>query len=357
MIHAPVAKTKEILISRKVENSGIVPVDNNGVSEFVIPEGKDFRILQLTDVHIGNSFITRMADRLAMNAVIKLVEHTKPDLIVLTGDNVYPMLPMTLTRNNYKESKLFAELMEGFGIPWAFVFGNHDTEVLCTHTKQQLADLYESMPHCLFRRGPKDISGVGNYTVNLRNADGSLNNVLVMLDSNMYGGGNFFTGFDVIHDDQIEWYKRTLTDLKADGKIPPSLAFFHMPLKEYKDAWNLLRFGSKEVEYKLGWIGETDNYLGISRQEGRFFAAMQELGSTKGTFVGHDHLNTLSMVYKGIQLTYGMSIDYLAYKGIRRSYSQRGGTVITVKPDSSFAVEHVPLSLIEKGTLGNDVIR
>ena len=53
-------------------------------------------------------------------------------------------------------------------------------------------------------------------------------------------------------------------------------------------------------------------------------------------FCGHDHLNNWSVEYKGVRLTYDMSVDYLAYFGIYKKYEQRGGTVITVQPDGSF---------------------
>ena len=61
-----------------------------------------------------------------------------------------------------------------------------------------------------------------------------------------------------------------------------------------------------------------------------------ETGSTKAVFCGHDHYNNFSIEYKGIRLTYGMSVDYLAYPGIYKEGSQRGCTVITVESDGSF---------------------
>ena len=69
-------------------------------------------------------------------------------------------------------------------------------------------------------------------------------------------------------------------------------------------------------------------------------------GVIKWMFCGHDHLNTLSLIYKGIQMTYGMSIDYLGYKGINKSYIQRGGTLITRKADGDVHVDMVPLGAI-----------
>ena len=72
------------------------------------------------------------------------------------------------------------------------------------------------------------------------------------------------------------------------------------------------------------------------------FDKILELGITKGIFCGHDHYNNFSVLYKrdgdsrGIRLTYGMSIDYLAYAGIYKEHSQRGTTVITINSDGVF---------------------
>ncbi|MEG2454181.1 MAG: hypothetical protein RSB20_04875, partial [Clostridia bacterium] len=50
----------------------------------------------------------------------------------------------------------------------------------------------------------------------------------------------------------------------------------------------------------------------------------------------HDHLNNFSIMYKGIQLSYGNSIDYLAYSKIKNYGVQRGCNVIVTKTDGSF---------------------
>ena len=67
------------------------------------------------------------------------------------------------------------------------------------------------------------------------------------------------------------------------------------------------------------------------------FETMQELGSTDSVFVGHDHLNNFSLNYKGIDLNYGMSIDYLAYvtMGIHKLGTQRGCRIINISKDGS----------------------
>ncbi|MDY5102569.1 MAG: hypothetical protein SPE81_05680 [Agathobacter sp.] len=45
-------------------------------------------------------------------------------------------------------------------------------------------------------------------------------------------------------------------------------------------------------------------------------------------------------------MTYGMSIDYLGYKDIQKSYIQRGGTLITRKADGSVDIRMVPLGAV-----------
>ena len=69
-------------------------------------------------------------------------------------------------------------------------------------------------------------------------------------------------------------------------------------------------------------------------------------GWLKWIFCGHDHLNTLSLTYKGIRMTYGMSIDYLGYSGITKQYIQRGATLNTRKTDGDIDITMVPLTTV-----------
>ena len=76
------------------------------------------------------------------------------------------------------------------------------------------------------------------------------------------------------------------------------------------------------------------------------FRRAVENGVIKRIFCGHDHMHTSSLIYQGIQMTYGMSIDYLGYKDIKKSYIQRGGTLITRKPCGDVEIKMVPLSSV-----------
>lgn len=104
-----------------------------------IPKDRDFRILQLTDLHLGFGPLSKGADKLALEAVRKIIEKSKPHMIVLTGDSIFPFLPKAGTLNNGKQAKRLMEFLDRFEIPYTLVFGNHDCELFSTCGKEGLA--------------------------------------------------------------------------------------------------------------------------------------------------------------------------------------------------------------------------
>lgn len=314
---------------------------------FRISKDGDFKILQLTDLHLGFGFLSRSRDKLALDAVKKIIDESKPDMIVLTGDSIFPFLPKAGTLNNRKQAKKLMMFLDDFEIPYTLVFGNHDCEMGSVCNKEELAELYKKGKYCIFTEGRKSLTGVGNFFIELVDDSGNVLLPLVMLDSNMYGeDGWFFSGFDRIRDNQVDWCMERLNALKQENPDVKAMAFFHMPLREFKEAYEEMKLGDRSVLYRHGSVGEKNEYFGISKFEGTFFDRAVENGVIKWMFCGHDHLNTLSLIYKGIQMTYGMSIDYLGYKGIQKRYIQRGGTLITRKADGSVDIRMVPLGAV-----------
>ena len=342
------------------ENQLVPELDRNGNYTFVT-DG-DFKVMQLTDIHIGAGFMSTQKDNMAINAVSSMIRAEKPDLVCISGDIGYPVPFQSGTINNKSDAVIFAEMMEALGVYWAPVFGNHDTESFSLYDREDIGEIYESeeYPHCLFQAGPEDIYGVGNYVINVKNTKGEITQSIFMMDSNDYTSNSILSSlswdYDCIHTDQIEWYKNTVDSLTAEngGTVPKSIVFFHIPLIEVKDAWYEYRDNgyqdTENVQYIYGKAGEGEGDimtgLGVedtavvfcSEHNNGFFDALAEKGSTQAMFFGHDHLNTFSIYYKGIRMTYGYSVDYLAYKGISTIGSQRGCTMITVKPDGSIDV-------------------
>ena len=140
---------------------------DNETFTYIIDKHKDFKILQLTDLHLGFGFISRKKDKLALNAVTKIIHKAKPDMIVLTGDSIFPFLPKAGTLNNRKQAYKLMKFMDSFAIPYTLVFGNHDCEMGSTCNKEELAQIYKKGKYCIFTEGRKELTGVGNFFINL----------------------------------------------------------------------------------------------------------------------------------------------------------------------------------------------
>ncbi|MBR3808877.1 MAG: metallophosphoesterase [Clostridia bacterium] len=339
----------------KIENQ-LVPVeDENGYWTFTTD--KDFKVVHLTDIHIGAGWLCHGKDLKAINAVAAMVTAEKPDLVIITGDIAYPIPFQAGTNDNLAAAKLFASLMEKLGVYWTVAFGNHDTEIYSKYNREEIAQFYENsgFRYCLFKSGPEDVDGYCNNIINIKNSKGEITQSIFTFDSHSYTEHDIFGigwKYDNIHENQVEWYRdcvKKLTDYNksvSDMKnpVPSSTAFFHIPLKEYQDAWyEYLNNDFKDTEnVKLihGVAGEGGIIVYPGDGEDTLFETMLELGSTKGIFCGHDHENNFCLDYKGIQLSYGMSVDYLAYIGISRRGAQRGCKVITYSPDGSFTSQN-----------------
>lgn len=336
----------------------LVPsVDENGYAQFITD--RPIKIMQLTDIHIGGGWISAEKDRKALNCVASMVSAEKPDLVIVTGDVVFPTPTAAGTLNNKTGAKIFAEMMETLGVYWTVAFGNHDTEAYSYYSRDDIGEFYadNDLKYCIFQSGPENIDGCGNQIINVKNSQGIITQSLFIFDSHSYTDKYGTNGeYDNIHQNQIDWYSNSVAELNeenqkaiqnADKNTLPystenfetikSLAFFHIPLKEYDDAWNAYtensNTNSENAKYYYG-IKDENVYCGAGSDN--LFETMQSLGSTQGIFCGHDHVNNYSVEYKGIRLTYGMSVDYLAYKDIDKQGDYRGCTLITVNPDGSF---------------------
>ena len=326
--------------------------DSTGV--YTITKNRDdFRILQLTDIHLGGSISSYNNDMKALQACYDLISYTKPDLVVVTGDLTYPVGLSSFSLNNSAPVMQFAAFMRNMGVPWAFTYGNHDTEAMAATNEHSLNEIYKSLSYktsktLLYPYVQPEIMGRNNQLIEIREQDGSLCYGLFLIDSNAYVGKGF-SDYDCIRDDQVEWYRQNVLKLEAEaGHTVPSLCFFHISLQEYRTAYELYESGSNEVKYYFGELGE--GYVCCSEYPSKLFDTAYELGSTKGFFCGHDHYNNISLEYKGMRLTYGMSIDYLVYPGIARETKQRGATVIDLGKDGSMSIEQVPYDSIPKAS-------
>lgn len=350
----------------EIENQLIPQKDENGYWYFVTD--RDLRVMHLTDIHIGGGFLSKGADEKALNAVAAMITKEKPDLVIATGDITFPVPYSAGTVNNYSGAKAFANLMESLGVYWDVTFGNHDAEAYSYFNREALAEFYENeeFEYCLFQAGPEDVDGFGNHVIEVKNSDGIITQAMVLIDSQAYVRNDIITSilghYDNIHENQVQWYEAEIKRMNAEnaeaikaiqgdgngglweayGNVK-TLAFFHIPLVEMADAWGEFEENTfkdtEDFKYIDGIIGEGGRRFYCGLGEDSMFEKMLELDSTKAMFNGHDHLNNTTFEYKGIQFSYGYSIDYLAYSNIRNLGSQRGCTIITCKPDTTFTIE------------------
>lgn len=333
----------------------LVPTEDENGNWYFTTDG-DFRVMHLTDIHIGGGFLSKAVDEKALDAIAAMVTREKPDLVIATGDITFPVPYTAGTFNNYSGAKAFGNLMESLGVYWSVTFGNHDAEAYSYFDRKAVAEIYsdEEFEHCLFKAGPEDVDGYGNHVIEVKNSQGIITQAMVLIDSQAYVKDNIIESikgtYDNIHPNQVEWYESEIKRMNAENEkiskkaVPvKSLAFFHIPLVEMDDGWKEFeKNGFKDTEnfkYIEGVIGEGGKRVYCGLGEDELFEKMLELGSTKAMFNGHDHLNNTTFEYKGIQFSYGYSIDFFTYSGIDKLGSQRGCTMITCRPDTTFAID------------------
>ena len=348
------------------ENQLVPQKDENGYWYFTT-DG-DFKVMHLTDIHIGGGFLSKDVDRQALNAVATMVTKEKPDFVIATGDIAFPVPYTAGTFNNYSGASAFANLMESLGVYWSVTFGNHDSEAYSYFDREAVAEFYEKeeYKYCLFQAGPEDVDGYGNHIIEVKNSEGIITQAMVLIDSQAYVKDTVIESikgtYDNIHANQVKWYETEINRMNAENKAVIQLiqgnkkgglyekygtvktqAFFHIPLVEMNDAWTeFVENGFKDTEnfkYFDGIIAEGGRRIYCGLGEDDLFEKMLELGSTKAIYNGHDHVNSTTFEYKGITFSYGYSIDYFAYSGIDKLGSQRGCTMITCKPDTTFTID------------------
>lgn len=312
-------------------------MEEDGYYAITKHNNKPIKILQITDLHIGGGYLSRHEDMQALSIAYRNIQATRPDLIVITGDSACARAHISLSRNNLNCFRILLNMLEKTKIPYAITFGNHDAEGNATHKRRELAEYIMSKEHSVMvtNEATDAITGFSNYMVKLRNCDGKLNSVVFLLDSNEYIKVENRKTYDYIHADQVEWYENETNRInKEEGKHVPSHIFFHIPIKEYNDAWSAVTKADKDAVY---YYGSRDEEISCSKIDSPLFEKILELDSTKAIYCGHDHLNDFSVKYKGVRFTYGQSIDCLLYA--KNLSEHKGATFIKINNDGSFSIK------------------
>lgn len=307
-------------------------------------DGTPFKVVMFTDTHfaVPTKKDKLKAHKLTAKALVENIKNEKPDLVLFGGDNV-------TSGFNRMRSHQFARILEKLGVYWGGVIGNHEGDNNTSIRRDTMVRIFSSYDHCLMRQGKQDVDGNCNYTIRILNADDSLKHVFVCLDSfdemsdemkEEHGYKPSDSVYDVIKQSQIDWYTAQVDAIQEQyGKCPSSVVM-HIPLTQYKDAYDLVEQG----QLSLLW-GEKEDGICCAGFDSGLFDAIVASRCTKTVFCGHDHKNSFGVKYKGIVLTYINPSGYGTYgfyrEGEPESRWQQGFTRLMLADDGTFTLEQV----------------
>ncbi len=251
-----------------------------------------FRILQVTDIHFYNGKAPRHAPENAatIKTLTQLVAQTQPDMLMVTGD----LWPNNRDGMGEQYMRYAIEQFESLGVPWGYVWGNHDELPDFAVGHKAFAEAKNS----LYRGAASD----GNYVIDVMTQDGKRVWQLVCLNSKVEGLGS----------EQQAWL-RALAE--RDRQPVHRLAFYHIPLKQYDDVWT----SGAATGFKAEKVC-------LEKEDGSTLPFLKALG-VKAGFCGHDHVNDYSGVVNGVELVYGRATGTGGY-GI--PHLRRGGKLISL---------------------------
>ena len=268
---------------------------------------EDFKILQLTDLHLGiecdlDACLTQVKERILRE---------QPDLTVLTGDSF-------MYANKSSVRALFATLNEACAevtaergervSKFAVTFGNHDNQgdysryyinrIIKSYATRDGDEIKDGKYAAFIDYENDSLMGLTNYYIDLVDdisAPPSSVDVkyrLHIIDSNTYHFSGPDYDYDVIHEDQLAHVKAIREGATAD-KDYIGIAFFHIPLHEFSEAW--AQYESAQQPELIGQ-GEFREGVLAGYENNGSYKALRDAGVV-AFFTGHDHINYGDFIY------------------------------------------------------------
>ena len=245
----------------------------------------EFKIMQFTDMHYSKG---NPKSDTTLILIPKMLDAERPDLVIFSGDIV------TGSIEGWSDVTKFVIERE---IPFAVTLGNHDHENGAT--REEISHLVTSFPYNV-----NSLNNMGGRVLNdvlqVYNSKKDLNvaALIYCFDSGAYSTIDGVGGYGWITTEQIDWYKKQSLHytIQNNFKPLPALAYFHIPLPEYKTAFD----DDKNTRFGVRLEDECPSELNSG-----MFLAMKEMKDVMGTFVGHDHVNDYIVNYYDIALAYG----------------------------------------------------
>lgn len=280
-------------------------------------ENGKFKILQVADAHLVAGYgecrdpwpavkdVKKcLADPITIEFINTVLDIEDPDLVVMTGDQVYGSGSKDVETALFKAAEPFIKRR----IPFAMLMGNHDSEG--DITREQIYEILKTLPYSVSEAGPKGLTGSGNFYLTIGN-EGIDDAILYLVDSHSYSRSKI-PGYDYIREDQREFidqcYQKEQSKMsgkKADK--PLGMAFFHIPLPEYREF-------KDNVGEPRPMIGSYKEGCTAPMHNSHFYQTLKDIGVSVVS-VGHDHCNDYCLDYDGMWLCYGGAVGEGGYGG------------------------------------------
>lgn len=271
----------------------------------------EFKIAQFTDMHLGHDM---EKDMIVSDMIKGVLDSEKPDMVIFTGDNT----TMDEVQQAWDE---IAKEMSKRKTPWTAILGNHDDEHAVS--RKEIIEIIRQEPYCLMKNIEQGIKGEGNHIIPVYSSNSSKQKpeaLLYCFDTNAYSKIKAVKGYDWLGLSQVNWYVRESRNYTTqnDGKPLPALAFIHIPLPEYTQAW-------ESLETKR--YGERNEKECSPNLNSGMFTNMLECGDVMGMFAGHDHVNDYIATLYDVAMAYGRA------SGGKNSYGDKtpGSRIIVLK--------------------------
>ncbi len=283
-----------------------------------------FKIMQIADIQENYKL---NPDTLKLISLA--LDREKPDLVVLTGDQIQGYSACYLKDAQNKVEKVIAEFLSPIterGIPFCFTYGNHDDD--CRVDKKIQTEFYKKHSTCIYGV-PRSEDDTGTYMLRIKDSN-SKEDVLGIY---LFDSGKTSKG---INEQQLVWYKNERDSFKNEnGRYLPSIVFQHIPVPEFYNIIDKAGFfskgrveaykGKRNTFYRLdedtksrgGFMGEAP---GIPDKNSGQFDTLKEKGDVFALYVGHDHNNSFYKNCDGIDLGYCQGASFHTYG----PYDKRG---------------------------------
>jgi hypothetical protein len=292
----------------------------------------DFKIVAFSDMHFDGGL--RGEKDKALANLCEQIETQKPDLVVLLGD-------MALVWFNGTRTKELTAILDGYGVWWTSVLGNHEGESRMEVSRKKVVEIQKTSAHCLANVAINGVAGYGNQIINIMAAKNKIAQCLYLLDS---GGAKKLSHYN-IQASQTAWYDQTLRTLEETYGTFRSMIWMHMPVYEYKLAWDAIEAGAANAKLLWGARGESVCCAPTKTDSHGIVDKAKERGSTWAFVCGHDHANNFGVEYDGMTYIYNQTGGFSSWAFDARTQGMRGCNVFTIHGDGSVDVKAVLASI------------